>query len=287
MKNNKFITITEKNMAVVMGHVNKFFSKPTRRDDGMRPIKIGIQNINCDGTLISVPKYENQHVYTPFIGNCHPHPMYKDYRERKFQNPNMSTFGENMPPLLSIEDRYEDNCLPVYKGNKLFIDGNRMTIIFNDMYYVVNDCHVVNYIPKRTKAETVTFYHMPYEREDIDAKVQHAISIVVNSIDDLSMCDAFKYPSYVYGLENAASIYDGATRQIDRIIKNIDIKKSHAVEKFRIEFSNSVITMHINIDMVRDGLPNYKDLHKVVYFEVNGNKFYNTSSLIKYLSSQS
>lgn len=119
--------ITEKNIGTVMGHLSKFFSKPTVFLNGFFQKVIGEETKEYGDYTYSHKIYSDEYYpnYIPFEGECKIHYLWKKYL-------NGETYPWENPieiPRLAIVSKYRTGCFPISIGDSYKLYGDRLVIM--------------------------------------------------------------------------------------------------------------------------------------------------------------
>lgn len=181
--------VTERNMATVMGHINTFLRKPTKRYLGKKQVQVGTKEVGDESFRMTVPVYELQDCYVPFIGKCEEHWRRKEIRKKAPEDRFRGDDQVMHTTLLSVSDNYETNCIPIMVGFVVEITGDKMIIKENDVVHHMTgiDGKPTSY-KMRDKSEFVYFYHMNYTDEDILERQKHAMFCGYEGFTDSYYC---------------------------------------------------------------------------------------------------
>lgn len=227
--------VTEKNMYAVMGHINKFLRKDTRRYVGIRKHEVDVKMETIMGIEYPIPIYEERETYVPFIGNCKEHWLRTEARKKMKNGEKLYRDDEDRyhEVLLEIHDVHELSCIPIKNGYVVEITGDRLTIKENDTVYVCRGiAGEICYLKNKTRSSYVNFYHMPIpeeeKREEIRKSLFESLSASWDSILNMDL-----YECYSHSL---ASILDSRQNKLYDIlsnrIKKLDITKETDVYTF-------------------------------------------------------
>lgn len=289
MKN--YITITERNIPVVLGKINRFLRQSTCRDDGIRNVVVGRDYIDIAGDKIACNKYEKRRVFTLFVGGAQEHPTHKNLRTSPSEAIVHNIFSYDTVPAIVINDKYEDEGLCLFVGNKIFIDGHMMRIVLNDMYWVSKDMDGENVrVPKRDKAQVIEFYHMSYDSKAMEERIRHAAKECAYNIDESNFNERLidDDPSGIMCVQR--TLFHDIDQNVTACINKMDV--SQPTVSYGFSVSSMVdfyfapkreVTLHLNIDMLRNGLPEWNELDKTIWFVCDGQKFTRTAALVSYL----
>ena len=266
--------ITEKNMYAVMGNINKFLSKPTKRDLGKKMVATGINIFDVNGIPMTSTRYEEvEHYFEAFVGNCHEHWIRKENRNKKDLTRHDEYQLHNV--LLAISSDYELSCIPILAGFYVEITGETMKIWENDVTntnYIGSEKRV---FPNKEKTSVLVFKHMDIsetdKRELIKDAIYHAFEI---SDEDYMFAELFEeYGSYLGGAMHSAG--SDIAHNVCGIIDDINISESKVKETFTIDEKDAEITVEIDIDSNR----NHVEPNSITFY-FNGEEFKDTLSLI-------
>ena len=191
--------VTEKNMMSVMGKINTFFRKNVVEDKGIKKIPVGEKTCEVDGYKFPITIYEDGQLFLPFIGICTVHPCYKD------------GFRHVSNVLLSVADKYSNNCIPIYDGAKVELKGTMLRI-----QCMWPGCGIN---PKYT-----TFIQRDYSKEE---RIKHiARRLASTYADNLFEADSFEGSNKHCNTEWLSTIVRFVTNTIDEISSFEDLQKN-------------------------------------------------------------
>lgn len=230
--------VTEKNMATVMGNINKFFRKDTKLYIGKCPVKVGTKKIidkDFDRT-ISIPIYEDRDTYIPYIGSCEVHPVYKD---KSFKS------SKDKLCLLILRSKYTYTCIPVKEEFDVTVKGNVMIIKDNDTGFL------------KDKSDYYYFYHMPIDKSEIESSVRGSMYELLSDADQqYYYLDLFENGEESYVM-TANAVHTFFVNEIDSLIENLNLNQPEAdlIVKTHKNFPNKdSFTVHINIENIKKGI---------------------------------
>lgn len=283
MNKNRFITITPSNMMNIAGRINRFFKKPTCRYDGIRQHVVGTTWQDFGGEELPIPVTERRETYTPFVGTCCEHHMYKEARLKTETHPwDIAERKARLTgTLLAIQDVYEDHCLPIHNGNKIFIGGDCMIILKNDIYMTGSVCGTKYHHKCRQHTEQVVFYHRDYDPSELAPKIRGAINAAMYDLDTWYLYDA------VCGWEEDVNdqimrrLLSDASHIICHYLDNVDVNQSVVEKKIHlVDHENQPFTLRIDVDAFRKGLPEKKKVHDAISFVYENKVYHDTGSVI-------
>ena len=292
-----WIKVTESNMMMVTGRINKFLSKDTKEYVGMCPHQVGTRTENIFGEDIKLPIYEDKETYVPVAGTCKVHHVRTDIYERIKEGKHVSKddlWRYHNGALLMIEDKYRDNVIPIYKGFKVNITGSSMIIKENNTTWSYYDTvsGTIKHIYNKNRSTYRKFYHMPFSEEDTQHKVHEGISALFERAWEMMWyLSEDGYSSEVKYIANSIE------HESCRILDNLDITRDTLSEKIIVDeddawFIDKKISIILKIDIqnIRKGLEDYtSDDPRFVYLfndESYTDGFKLSEAIAKYLGAK-
>lgn len=216
--------LTEKTMGNIMGKINKFLSKPTKRYMGKKT-KV---NLDENGNYLNE---ESIDIYVPYVGECCIHPYKLELEKIMKDGGYISERDKNITKetLLFLRNKYSSAGIPLMVNFDVKITGNCMIIKQNNIFMDITN----KKYPFRKKSEYLYFYHMESNDEDIAKNIRTYIGEMISEMDE--------------------SIYDEYIDSNDRTYF-IDITQScyHIVDCIKTEelISSDIIEKKLDLDYI-------------------------------------
>ncbi len=278
--------VTEKNMAMIMGRINKFFEKDTKVYLGIGKRVVGKTTLTLPGGSIAVPVYEDYERYEPIVGRCKVHWMRKKLEDKIKNNGYYTLTAEEEYDyhniLLAIEDKYSVNCIPIYAGFDVKITGNSLIIRENDTYskvFGIGDDYPKT-IKVKNKATYEYFYHMPISEDELKERTRDGIMSLFELSDQSYYFDNHEFDSDENELHSILRnyIYDLITKidlDADSASLRVDIDSNCSYEL------NDDIFIHINIESIKkNGISDVEGISDLFYYTYGEEKFTSLHSLM-------
>lgn len=167
--------LTEKTMGNIMGKINKFLSKPTKRYMGKKT-KV---NLDENGNYINE---ESIDVYVPYVGECCIHPYKLELEKIMKDGGYISERDKNITKetLLFLKNKYSSYGIPLMVNFDVKITGDCMIIKQNNMFMDITN----KKYPFRKKSEYLYFYHMESNDEDIAKNIRTYIGEMISEMNE-------------------------------------------------------------------------------------------------------
>lgn len=273
--------VTERNMFAIMGKINKFLQKDTRRYVGIKTHKVGVRMEKFGNEEYPVPILEEKETYLPFIGGCHEHWIRRDIREKMKKGDRI--FKDDMRQyhevLLAVYDCHEMECIPIKAGFTVEITGDRMTIRENDVVYKNNIAGEHVCIRNKERSSYQNFYHMEIPEEEKREETRKSLYSTLSSVYDSVLMEDFyeEFPSYIADTLRERS--DDFYRIISSQIENLDIRKNIDIENFEFNGFNVKVIYYIEKASIKAKDGNIK-------FIIDENEYLDILDLIMTMSSK-
>ena len=278
--------VTEKNMAMIMGRINKFFEKDTRIYLGIGKRVVGKTTLDLPRGAISIPVYEDYERYEPIVGRCKVHWIRKKLEDKIKNNGDYILTAEEEYNyhniLLAIEDKYSINCIPIYAGFDVKITGNALIIKENDTHskvFGIGDSY-----PKTIKFKDKTtyeyFYHMPVSEDELKERTRNGIMSLFELSDQSYYIDDHEVDSDENELHSMlqSRIYDLITKidlDADSASLRIDIPSDCSYEL------NNDMFIHVSIENIKkNGISDVEGITDLFYYTYGEEKFTNLYSIM-------
>ena len=278
--------LTERNAAMIMGRINKFFEKDTRIYLGIGKKVVGKTTLELPGGDFEVPVYEEYKRYEPVVGVCKVHWMRKHFEEKIRVNGIHTLTDEDVYHyhniLLAIEDKYSVNCIPICAGFDVKITGNALIIKENDTHtkvFSIGDSY-----PKTIKFKDKTtyeyFYHMPISEDELKERTRNGIMSLFELSDQSYYIDDHEVDSDENELHSMlqSRIYDLITKidlDADSASLRIDIPSDCSYEL------NNDMFIHVNIENIKkNGIFDVESITDLFYYTYGEEKFTNLYSIM-------
>ncbi len=258
--------LTEKNAAMIMGRVNKFFEKDTKIYRGICKRKTG-DIIKINGTELQFPVYEDYERYEPFIGGCNVHWLYKKKNNIKYKYTDELSADI---PILAIKDKYSTSLIPLYVGNDIKITGDSLIVKDNTViqkFYNELDGMSAS-IRIKEKSTYTYFYHMPISDEDKHEVIRKGICELYDISSSNCLLEEYEEDTDKNFINKLESII---TMAIFDAIKNyLDMGEDKTSIRISPDFNGFInldkdIYFNINIARIRDGIDNVKPAEVLTY----------------------
>lgn len=275
--------VNEKNMYAVMGKINTFFRKPTRRYLGIKKMYCGEKPITKpDGSIVCVPDFYEEECYKPYYGDCEEHHIRKKIRN-ELKNNELVTYDEHRisnTVLLAISDKYSSTCIPIKVGYVVEITGERLSIRQNDVVTHMDFYDGRTSWKNRDRSEYIHFYHMPISYEEELEVIRDGLYNLCSSYDINYLCtdivDAYGELNFDLIKETHGNLLD----LITDVIKNLDLTDDVFDKGY--SFMGKELGIYIDIAANRNAV----DLSgESFYVKVDEYKFYDWLELTVYLIS--
>lgn len=279
--------VTEKNMAMIMGRMNKFFEKDTKIYLGVKKRVVGKTTLELPGGAVSIPVYEDYEGYEPIVGRCKVHWMRKKLEDKVKSNGYYTLTAEEEYNyhniLLAIEDKYSVNCIPIYAGFDIKITGNSLIIRENDTYSKVFG--IGDEYPKTIKFKNKTtyeyFYHMPVSEDELKERTRNGIMSLFELSDQ-----SYYIGNHEFDSDEQNELHSMLQSRIYDLITKIDLDADSA--SLRIDISsdcsyelNNDIFIHVNIENIKkNGISDIESITDLFYYTYGEEKFTNLYSVI-------
>lgn len=293
--------ITRKNYAAVMGRINKFFQKDTKRFKGRQLVnedflmskeerlkeimEVGWQNYYPSLKMVW------HDFYDPYIkGKCEIHPLQerlKDGKEHPLPTP--AYIEKRSECILAITDMYRDTVIPIYIGNDVIITGEKMIIRDNHILeYIMdfNDSRKLIPYAIKNKTEEYVFYHKTITPEDRSNAIKGCIYNLLHGLDVAWDFDgAENFPENIRW--EARSVHNELWSAVGRSVESIDYNNivggiNKQLEPLKGEERESLNRIQLIIDLPEIELNgfNSEKLNDCVYFLFNGVPTYDMIDLV-------
>lgn len=249
--------LTERNAAMIMGRINKFFEKDTKIYREIHKMKTAdIAETNETG--LQFPVYEDCKKYEPFIGRCNVHWL------RKEENKGYANDIPGDIPILAIEDKYSKSLIPLYAGNDIKITGNSLIIkdntIIQTLYNPIDGSFIAS-MRMKEKSTYTYFYHMPISDEDKREAIRKGICDLYDMASNhLNLLEGYEDAdrNFINELESiiTMAVYDAIENYLDMGEDKTSIRISPDFNGF-INLDKDIY-ININIARIRDGIVNIK-----------------------------
>jgi len=276
--------VTERNIGNVMGKINKFLSKPTRKYVGKKMVQVGYENIEIFGENVKQPVYEERDTYVPFVGLCEEHYLRKEARKKAKEERRWEDNHKLHNCLLSISDNYETNCIPIMAGFTVNITGDRMIIKENDIYHYVNLFGKVSSHKEKDRSSYVYFYHMPISEEELKDRQVHAMHCGMDYLFESYYCGGSFYD--YFDSDFMVSCAMDTMNIIQDMFENIfgcdedELNREISVSQ---EINDKTVEVYCNAASFKEGIP--QKLDDNIFIKVDGEKYYDiVSAVLKIVS---